>query len=241
LSVYQVQLASLANPTVAATSVIAGLPTLEEGAGLSPDQRSSARGQALVAVIRAAMADSLLTSDEEARVSALADDLGVDARAVFVAVPGLVDEILIANANAGELSALPDPPIILKKGEQAYLSVAAELMKEVVDRHYQGGYSGVSFRVAKGVRVNTGGFRGHSVVTGSHMEVSDQGQLVITSARVVFVGSRAPIELAYAKLISMDGFTDGVRFSVSNRAKAPLFRVRSGPLVLATVNAAMGR
>ena len=146
---------------------------------------------------------------------------------------------LIAQANAGWLVPKDYDRLMLEGAEQLYLSADARLMKEAVDREYRGGYSGVSFRVAKGVRVSSGGMRGKSVVTGSHIEVADEGSLFVTSTRVVFVGNRSTMEIPYAKLVSMEGFSDGVRFSMSNRVKAPLFTVPSGALIIATIEAAI--
>jgi hypothetical protein len=44
--------------------------------------------------------------------------------------------------------------------ETVYLETFALLMKEVAIREYRGGYGGVSFRIAKGVRYSTGRTRG---------------------------------------------------------------------------------
>jgi hypothetical protein len=126
----------------------------------------------------------------------------------------------------------------MKRGERAHLQVPADLMKEVVLREYRAGYSGFSFRIAKGVRFHTGGVRGRSVVVGTELQVSDSGVLVITSQRAVFKGLRRAIESNYAKLVGLNVFVDGIQIHVSNRQTAPLFRVPNGFLVAAAVNAA---
>ena len=48
-----------------------------------------------------------------------------------------------------------------KKNEAVHLEMVGELMKEVVDRQFRGRSSGISFRIAPGVRYRTGAFRGH--------------------------------------------------------------------------------
>jgi hypothetical protein len=119
--------------------------------------------------------------------------------------------------------------------------MVAALMKEVTMREFRGGSSGFSFRIAKGVRYRTGSFRGHSVVVGTQLQVADTGVLAVTSTRIVFLGSRKTVEIPYSKLVGLEVFTDGIRFSASNRQNAPLFRLESGDVVGATVNTAVQR
>ena len=56
--------------------------------------------------------------------------------------------------------------------------------------HYQGGYSGVSVKVAKGVYYRTGGFKGHPVKT-SEMILKDGGILGITNKHIYFSGTKS--------------------------------------------------
>ena len=143
--------------------------------------------------------------------------------------------------NDDRLPVIPDPHLMAKKGEVVHLETQAALLKEVAVREYRGGYSGVSFRVAKGVRYNTGGFRGRSVVVGTKLQAMDTGILSVSSTRAVFLGTAKTIEFAYSKLVNLDVFDDGIRFHVSNRQTAHLFRLDSGPVVAATINAALQR
>ena len=68
---------------------------------------------------------------------------------------------------------------------------------------------------------------------------ADSGLLAITSTPVVFLGNRKTIEIPYSKLLGVEVFTDGIRFSASNRQNAPLFRLENGDVVAATVNTAV--
>lgn len=128
-----------------------------------------------------------------------------------------------------------------KKGEVVHLETGAALLKEVAVREYRGGYNGVPFRVAKGVRFNTGGFRGRSVVVGTTLQTTDTGILSVSSKRAVFMGTAKTIEFAYCKLVNLDVLDDGIRFHVSNRQTAHLFQLDSGQVVAATINAALQR
>jgi hypothetical protein len=154
----------------------------------------------------------------------------------------LVPRLFVARANAGRLPMLTTARIILRRNEVAHMDANADLMKEVVDREWQGRSSGFSFRIAKGVRYRVGSSRGHMVVLGSHVVVDDSGFLTITSRRAVFTGVRRSLEMPYTKLLSLSMFQDGVQFHLSNRKNPPLFRLRAGipDTVAAAVNAAVG-
>jgi hypothetical protein len=115
-----------------------------------------------------------------------------------------------------------DAGIMLKAGEVALWSGAASLVEPRRQQgHYSGAYSGVSFRVAKGVRYTVGGSRGHYVPGPEVQTPIDSGRAVVTTGRVVFAGGKATREWAFSKLVSMDSSADDatVLISVSNRQK----------------------
>jgi hypothetical protein len=74
---------------------------------------------------------------------------------------------------------------------------------------YRGGYSGMSFRVARGLYMRTGGSRGNRVITQS-LDHVDNGSLYITTQRLVFNGHQSAQELKRAKIAGMDRYSDGV-------------------------------
>jgi hypothetical protein len=156
----------------------------------------------------------------------------------------MLGHLSIAKINDGRLDEL-DPGmsrLMPKREEKIHLETGAALMKEVIDREFRGGSHGVSIPIAKGVRHRTSSFRGRSVVIGSHLEPADDGAIIVTSTRVVFMGARKTIDTPYAKLTGLDAFTDGIRIHASNRQTAPLFRVGiDGQVVAATIQAAVQR
>ena len=150
---------------------------------------------------------------------------------------------VVAKVNDGQLATLESPRLIAKAGEVVHAETSAALMKEVAMRQFQGGSSGVSFRIAKGVRYHVGGFRGQSVVVGTELTVQDTGALSVTSNRVVFLGQQKTMEFLYAKLVGLEVFDDGIRLQVSNRQTVSLIKMHPGmgPVMAATINAAMQR
>ena len=86
---------------------------------------------------------------------------------------------------------------------------------------WQGGYSGFSFRVARGVRWHVGGTRGHTVQGAEVPTPVDTGTATITNQRVVFQGAKQAREWLFAKLLGYQHAVDlpWTAIQVSNRQK----------------------
>jgi uncharacterized Zn finger protein (UPF0148 family) len=224
---------------------VAGPSTLTEVAELAPRTGHSDKElrdlslQAWNAYATLAISDDVITSEEDDRLESMLPSLGLTWDEIERSFPDLTDALVIARLNGGILPEVNAPQLLTKKGETVHLECSAELMKEVTQREFRAGYQGFSFPIGKtGIRYRVGGARGHSVVTGTQMQVADEGILSVSSLRAVFIGARKTIELPYSKLVNLTVFTDGVRFHQSNRQTAPLFRIDDGEVVAATVNAA---
>jgi hypothetical protein len=211
----------------------------ELAAYLRPQDVNAVNIEVFRQVVNASIQDEYLSEDEETAMDSTIRILGIDHAAQLSVVSPIADRLRIARLNAGRFESVASPSIFLKPSETDLLEMPAQLLKEVVHRQMQGGYSGVSIRIAKGVRFNTGGYRGKSVVTGTSIEMADSGVLCVTSTRVVFKGLHQTVECLYGKLAGLNVFDDGIEFHVSNRQKASLFRVGDGHLVAAAVNAAV--
>ena len=112
--------------------------------------------------------------------------------------------------------------LLLRKDELGLASFPAALIEpRVAPGHYEGGYSGVSFHIAKGVNYRVGGSRGHYVPGPEVQTPVDRGAAYVTSQRVVFTGGKATREWAYSKLVGTDASMDDhtVLLHVSNRQK----------------------
>lgn len=211
--------------------------------GLTADDEQRTFLDAFKAWARIAVADDVLTPEENARMGVLLSALGVSMNALGTADPSLREHVFIASVNGGFPPEVASPHLLAKKGEIVHLEWPAALMKEVAIREYQGGYSGFSFPVGKtGIRYKVGGSRGHSVQVGTKLDVADTGTLAITNKRAVYMGTRKTVDMPYAKLDNITVYTDGVQFHVSGRVNAPLFTMKTGSdMVAAVVHAAAQR
>lgn len=100
---------------------------------------------------------------------------------------------------------------------------------------YQGGSSGVSFRVMKGVSLRVGGSKGTFVAGEETPIVIDEGVAFVTNQRVVFRGPKQTREWKWANLISLDHHDPApwTSLPVSNRQRTSglLYGQQDSPLV----------
>lgn len=121
-----------------------------------------------------------------------------------------------------------DSPLILKAGEQAYLSVPATLARMTTRTHYAGRSSGFSFPIGHtGIRYRVGSFRGEPVQQQSLTKL-DTGTFVITSKRLAYVGRTKSTSVALDKLMHFEIYNDAL--SVAREGKEnPDFYLLSNP------------
>lgn len=226
---------------VCGTEPATALVSLERAMSAGGRDPAVAKAAYLSRRIQDALVDEVLTQPEETALMRVAQLVYSDPQAISAAFAPFWSQIIVARVNDGRLPVVEDATLVLKKGEQVHLEEPAELLKEVIHREFQGGSRGVSFRVAKGVTYRVGAVRGRMVEVGRSLETADTGDLHVTSQRVVYSGVRKSIEIPYAKLLDMSVFTDGIQLDATNRQNPPMFRVESGPVVAAVINAAMQR
>jgi hypothetical protein len=125
--------------------------------------------------------------------------------------------------NGQAATEAPNLPLVLKRNERAFFTLngAGLVESRRGAGHYVGGYSGFSFRIAKGVRYHIGGTRGHYEAGSEQPTVIDTGTATITDVRVVFQGAKQTREWAFTKLLGYQHFDapPWTAIQVSNRQK----------------------
>ncbi len=97
---------------------------------------------------------------------------------------------------------------------------------------YVGGSRGASFRVAKGVYVRTGSFRG-SRITEEEREIVDTGSLVVTTKHVYFSGSERRFRVRHDRVVSYEPLADGFELTRDRvNARPERFHTGDGWFVL---------
>ncbi len=107
-----------------------------------------------------------------------------------------------------------EAPVMLRADEYPIVCSEAELAEE----RSIGNYSGMSFRVASGMYYRTGQSIGSARVT-----IIDSGQLVLTSKRLVFVGSKRTSSADLKRLVNVQLFSDAITVNKEGKAKAETY------------------
>jgi len=135
----------------------------------------------------------------------------------------LQQEIELAAEPTGFTGMSERVPVVLHKGEGVFLvSDGAILVEpERTPGHWANSYSGVSFRVMKGVRYHVGGSRGQYIPGEEVTAAMAIGTVTITNQRVAFQSDKEAREFAFSKLIGYqhDPEKPLTYFQVSNRKK----------------------
>jgi hypothetical protein len=128
-----------------------------------------------------------------------------------------------ARVFSGTPAAEAEVPLVAKKDERVFLHITGAGLVEPrrLPGQWKGGHSGVSFRIAKGVHWRVGGTRGTYEQAAEALSTIDQGDVVITDKRVVFLGGKQTREWAFAKLMGVqhDERVGETYMQVSNRQK----------------------
>jgi hypothetical protein len=126
-----------------------------------------------------------------------------------------------ARAHFQEVSGAPLTPIAvpelgLQQGEVPYYASEARVLGTHTRTRRVGYSGGPSFRVARGVYWHASSYAS-TPVRESYTAVDDDGQLIVTNERVVFVGQRNSFSWPLPKILSIRRFTDGVQINPLNR------------------------
>jgi hypothetical protein len=135
----------------------------------------------------------------------------------------LVTFVNALDQGSVNLTPVPNPPIILKKGEEACIVFGGiSLLEPRAVRQTYGGYAGPTIRVAKGVSFRMGSVAARSE---SHDELRniDQGTLVLTNKRLIFIGSKRTTNIDLRKIVAIEAYKDGIASQRENKQKTEYF------------------
>ena len=218
---------------VVAAAVADGVVTLDEFDALREAQRQlgltdadvqAIRGEVIRQALQAATEDKRLSPEEERSLQQLAEYFDLPADQIPANREQLDRYRLLYQLEHEPLPVVMVPGLVLRRGETPHWSEPGELLEErVINRRYEGGSSGFSFRIAKGVRYRVGGHRGR-IVTETGLVPISRGDLVLTNRRIVFRGDRRSVAAEWTKVIDVSLYLDGIKVSVTNRAKPVLIR-----------------
>ena len=131
----------------------------------------------------------------------------------------------------GEAPCIACKGLLLQPEETCHWEEPARLLEQRTRREYAGGYGGISVPLGRGVRIHTGGFKGHPIDT-TYLADCGMGWLHVTNQRLCFTGGDAAVAIPLKKLISVDGFEDGFQVFRTGAKRPTVFQVPFPELTL---------
>jgi len=114
-------------------------------------------------------------------------------------------------------------PVILKKNENVSIVMyKINLQEPRAVRQTHAAYGGPTLRVAKRVSFRLGGASARSE---SHEEIRviDQGSLILTNKRLIFIGSKRTNNIDIRKIMAIEAYKDGIELQRENKQKTKYF------------------
>ena len=177
--------------------------------------------------------DGVLDEDEENLLEELADifdfteaDIGpYNVKMVKGAILREVMEGIVPK----RLTITNQLPVLLQSGESViwvYNDVPA--YEDKIRRDYVGSSTGFSVRVARGVYLRSGAFRGRPVETTETIKIGS-GSLIITNKNIFWISPRRSIKIPVRKLISATPCSNGVILQKDGATAKPLMLILEDP------------
>lgn len=114
--------------------------------------------------------------------------------------------------------------LVLKRAEVAVASVSATLSRYRTKTQYVGGSQGFSIPLGHGIRYRVSSFRGQPIQVESLATV-DQGNLVVTNQRLVFLGAKRDVSIPLAKLLQIEAFSNAVAIGREGKESRDIYLV----------------
>ncbi len=189
---------------------------------MGSDQLQETLAQAWQRSVEAAVEDRILSSNERRNLNRfrvyfrLGEDL-LDRRGHFrlfrmfnllnvIEEEGRVPRFdrRAARARFGRL-----PFNLMKSEELVWVFDDVPYIEEISEKQFQGGSLGMSFRVAKGVYVRPGAFRGKTVTSRS-MQETDHGMMGITTKHIYFGGGQKAFRVRLDRIVAITPYADAL-------------------------------
>ena len=188
--------------------------------GLVDDDIKNMKAEIFTAAFNAAKNDQQITKEEEQELLDIQKYLGIEEAEISNTKKELARLRILNEIQNGNM---PTPPtvtnLVTQKAEVIYWAEPSSLVEEkVINRRFQGGSRGVSLRIMKGVSYRIGAYQGR-VVSQTGMVVVSNGELIITSKRVIFRGDRKSFSIKLENILDIQLFSNGIYFSENNKSK----------------------
>lgn len=181
--------------------------------------------------VEEAFEDGVLSEEEERRLKEILTTFSLDTPAVLKSKPyqflekGAFLRDLLNGKLPDNLPKSSTLPFNFQKSEKVlWVFDNVDYYEKVKKKHYSGGYSGFSVRIARGLYWRIGGFRGKPVVT-EELEKVDNGVMVVTTKHIYFGGKERIFRIRLDKIIAFEPYENGIGIQRDAKSARPQYFV----------------
>jgi hypothetical protein len=172
-----------------------------------------------------ALDDQLLSKEEETKLVLWQREFALTQAELGESFTRVVKAGILRDVDAGIINPRLDVEglsINLLRGEVVLWLFDGVELHEIKSRtSYVGGSHGVSIRIVKGFYYRVGAFRGERVQT-QNLVLQDIGSLIITNRNVYFSGDKKSMRIRLKKIVSVQGYSDGIAITRESVNPKPL-------------------
>lgn len=179
---------------------------------------AEAQVRGLTATHAAVSAEAARVSDEIKRRKDVQSKLGFDAL-------GIEADLKVNGIRPIQTS------LVLKPKELAAVEVDATLCRFKTKTEFVGGSHGVSIPLSHGFRYRVSSFRGHPVQS-EYLAHLDTGKLIVTTRRLVFLGTKREVSTPIAKLLQIEPYTDALAVAREGKETKEIYLVPNPAYVI---------
>ena len=186
-----------------------------------------------------AIADGILTEDEETRLWEIKnyfgltqDEVDANQKLAMVSKAAIIRDLRngVVPSDRTTVEVVGVLPFNFLKSEKlVWVFQSVDYLENKTKTQYVGGTRGGSVRVAGGVYLRAASTRGERVET-LHTVHVDSGLLGVTTKHIYFAGSHKAFRIPYRKIVAFDPFSDGLGVQRdAMTAKRQFFITNEGP------------
>ena len=189
----------------------------EEYQSLSPLQRECTLNRAFENIVQKGLEDGVITDEEENGITTFSQHFGISEEyfadkdwyqqyqkllVIKDLLNGIIPQRQSINTNGIFLNLSKDEQLIWRFDDVGFF-------EQETKKHYEGGHSAASIRIAKGVYYKIGAVKGTPVIT-SEMRQKATGTLFVATKHLYFYSALKTFKIPFVKVVAFTPYVDGL-------------------------------
>jgi hypothetical protein len=204
------------------------IESIQKDSYISDNEKEDCLIKAFDQTVEYYLNDGIFTKEEEDLTSRFTEYYKTD-QDIFDkngSIQKLVKAAILREINEGKISTTRleiqgSLPFLIQKSENIiWIFKNVNFFEQRTKTTYEGGSSGVSFRIAKGVYYRAGAFKGNPVHT-TEMQQIGTGLFAITNKNIYFSSPSKSLKIPINKILTLNPYEDGIGIQKDSTGAKP--------------------